>query len=161
MSARRGELSKGVLSGDARALNAYLGFLKAGSSEYPIEILKKAGVDMSTPRPIQDTMDLFSQLLDELEKLLKINGLQVTPMGRSPGFTCVVRNRGLKARSLRCSRRQRPPLFTETAAIIVRLRSGFVRRCGQEEGTRCSHKCPAISMNHGMRRPGPGTLLTE
>ncbi len=65
-------LSKGVLSGDARALNAYLGFLKAGSSDYPIEVLKKAGVDMSTPRPIQDTMDLFSQLLDELEKLLKL-----------------------------------------------------------------------------------------
>jgi oligoendopeptidase F len=66
-------LSKGVLSGDARALNAYLGFLKAGSSDYPIEVLKKAGVDMSTPRPIQDTMDLFSQLLDELEKLLKLD----------------------------------------------------------------------------------------
>jgi oligoendopeptidase F len=66
-------LSKGVLSGDARALNAYLGFMKAGSSDYPIEVLKKAGVDMSTPRPIQDTMDLFSQLLDELEKLLKLN----------------------------------------------------------------------------------------
>ena len=65
-------LSKGVLSGDPHALSAYLGFLKAGSSEYPIEILKKAGVDMSTPKPIQDTMDLFSQLLDELEKLLKV-----------------------------------------------------------------------------------------
>jgi len=72
VAARRGALSKGVLSGDARALNAYLGFLKAGSSDYPIEVLKKAGVDMSTPRPIQDTMDLFSQLLDELEKLLKL-----------------------------------------------------------------------------------------
>ena len=65
-------LSKGVLSGDPRALNAYLGFLKAGSSGYPIETLKKAGVDMGTPKPIQDTMDLFSQLLDELETLLKV-----------------------------------------------------------------------------------------
>jgi oligoendopeptidase F len=65
-------LSKGVLSGDPRALGACLGFLKAGSSDYPIEILRKAGVDMSTPRPIQDAMDLFSQLLDELEKLLKL-----------------------------------------------------------------------------------------
>jgi oligoendopeptidase F len=73
VAAGRGVLSKGVLSSDARALNAYLGFLKAGSSEYPIEVLKKAGVDMSTPRPIQDTMDLFSQLLDELEKLLKLS----------------------------------------------------------------------------------------
>ena len=53
-------------------LKAYLGFLKAGSSDYPIEILKRAGVDMSSPKPIQDTMDLFGQLLDELEKLLKL-----------------------------------------------------------------------------------------
>lgn len=65
-------LAKGVLSGDAKKLNAYLGFLKAGSSNYPIEILKEAGVDMSSPKPIQDTMDLFGQLLDELEKLLKL-----------------------------------------------------------------------------------------
>jgi len=66
-------LSKGVLSGDPHALSAYIGFLKAGSSDYPIGILKQAGVDMSTPKPIQDTMDLFSQLLDELEKLLKLH----------------------------------------------------------------------------------------
>ncbi len=65
-------LAKGVLSGDAARLEAYLGFLKSGSSDYPIEILKKAGVDMSTPKPIQDTMDLFGTLLDELESLLKL-----------------------------------------------------------------------------------------
>jgi oligoendopeptidase F len=65
-------LSKGVLGGDTKALKAYIGFLKAGSSDYPLETLRKAGVDMSTPRPIQDTMDLFSQLLGELEKLLKL-----------------------------------------------------------------------------------------
>ncbi len=65
-------LARGVLSGDAARLKAYLGFLKAGSSDYPIEILKRAGVDMSSPKPIQDTMDLFAQLVDELEKLLKL-----------------------------------------------------------------------------------------
>ncbi len=65
-------LAKGVLGGDPAKLKAYLGFLKAGSSDYPIEILKKAGVDMSTPKPIQDTMDLFGSLLDELESLLKL-----------------------------------------------------------------------------------------
>jgi oligoendopeptidase F len=65
-------LAKGVLGGDAGKLNAFLSFLKAGSSDYPIEILKKAGVDMSSPKPIQDTMDLFGQLVDELEKLLKL-----------------------------------------------------------------------------------------
>ena len=66
-------LARGVLSGDTARLQAYLGFLKAGSSDYPIEILKKAGVDMSSPQPIQDTMDLFAQLVGELEKLLKLN----------------------------------------------------------------------------------------
>lgn len=40
--------------------------------DYPITILRKAGVDMTTPKPIQDTMDLFGQMLDELERLLKI-----------------------------------------------------------------------------------------
>jgi oligoendopeptidase F len=64
-------LARGVLSGDPKKIDAYLGFLKAGSSDYPIEILKKAGVDMTSPKPIQDTMDLFGHLLDELEKLLK------------------------------------------------------------------------------------------
>jgi oligoendopeptidase F len=64
-------LAKGVLSGDEAKLRAYLDFLKAGGSAYPIDILKKAGVDMSSPKPIQDTMDLFGELLDELEELLK------------------------------------------------------------------------------------------
>ena len=65
-------LAKGIMSGNAKDLSAYLGFLKAGSSDYPIEILKKAGIDMSSPKPIQETMDLFGQLLDELESLLKL-----------------------------------------------------------------------------------------
>ncbi len=63
-------LAKGVLTGNPQKLAAYMGFLKAGSSDYPISILQKAGVDMSSPKPVQDTMDLFGQLLDELEKLL-------------------------------------------------------------------------------------------
>ncbi len=65
-------LARGVLDVNGTKLNAYLEFLKAGSSDYPIEILKRAGVDMSSPKPIQDTMDLFGQLLDELERLLKL-----------------------------------------------------------------------------------------
>jgi oligoendopeptidase F len=64
-------LTKGILGGDANRLNSYVGFLKAGGSDYPIDILKRAGVDMSTPQPIQDTMDLFGELLGQLEKLLK------------------------------------------------------------------------------------------
>lgn len=64
-------LARRVLSGDPAKLEAYLGFLKAGSSGYPIEIIRKAGVDMSTPAPIHATMELFGELLDEIEVLLK------------------------------------------------------------------------------------------
>lgn len=45
-------------------------FLKAGGSDTPIEILKQAGVDMSTPEPVEITLAKFNQLLDELEALL-------------------------------------------------------------------------------------------
>ena len=45
-------------------------FLKAGNSMYAIDMLKVAGVDMTTPKPIEDAMALFDQLLTELEKLL-------------------------------------------------------------------------------------------
>jgi oligoendopeptidase F len=65
-------LARGVLGNDPQKTAAYLSFLKAGSSDDPIEILKKAGVDMSSPKPIQDTMELFGQLLDELERLLAV-----------------------------------------------------------------------------------------
>ena len=63
-------LARRVLSDEPNALHDYLGFLKAGSSKYPIETLKQAGVDMSTPKPIVATMELFNELLDELETLL-------------------------------------------------------------------------------------------
>ncbi len=49
------------------AVDDYLGFLKAGSSDYPIEILKRAGVDMTTPRPILDTIQVFASLVDRME----------------------------------------------------------------------------------------------
>ncbi len=63
-------LAKRVLSGDPEKITAYRDFLKAGSSAYPIEILQAAGVDMNTPEPIQATMELFGELLAELEGLL-------------------------------------------------------------------------------------------
>ncbi len=44
-------------------------FLAAGSSRYPLDVLKLARVDMTTPRPIEDTMELFSQLLKKFEAL--------------------------------------------------------------------------------------------
>ena len=50
--------------------DAYLNFLKSGGSDYSINILKKAGVDMSTPAPIKDALSAFSNLITHLEKLL-------------------------------------------------------------------------------------------
>ena len=63
-------LSQKVLSGDVQAVDAYLGFLKAGGSKFPLETLKTAGVDMTTPAPIESTLRLFERRLGELEELL-------------------------------------------------------------------------------------------
>lgn len=63
-------LSQKILADGKAALAEYLGFLKAGSSKYPIEILKDAGVDMTGPGPITATVRLFDTLLDELESLI-------------------------------------------------------------------------------------------
>ncbi|WP_066504848.1 oligoendopeptidase F [Abyssisolibacter fermentans] len=51
-------------------LERYIGFLKSGSSDYPINVLKKAGVDMTTPDPVNNALKLFGELVDEMEKLI-------------------------------------------------------------------------------------------
>jgi oligoendopeptidase F len=53
------------------AVEAYLTFLKGGSHKYPLELLKDAGVDMTTPAYIEDAMKNFKELLDQTEELLK------------------------------------------------------------------------------------------
>ena len=63
-------LAAGVLAGDEAALARYLEFLSAGGSEYPIELLKKAGVDMTTAEPFELTMQRMNLVMDEMEKLL-------------------------------------------------------------------------------------------
>jgi len=62
--------NKRLQTGNPRALEAYLGFLKAGSSEYSIDILKKAGVDMSTSTPVNEALKVFESLVEELDKLV-------------------------------------------------------------------------------------------
>ena len=52
------------------AINKYLNFLKAGNSDYAINVLKNAGVDMNQPEPINRTISKMNELLDQLEKLL-------------------------------------------------------------------------------------------
>ena len=63
-------LSKGILTEGDPAVERYIGFLKAGSSDYPIEVLKKAGVDMTSKKPIEDALKVFEEKLTELEQLL-------------------------------------------------------------------------------------------
>jgi oligoendopeptidase F len=63
-------LSERVLAKEPGAVERYLGFLKSGGSKFPLETLKEAGVDMSTPAPIQSTLRLFERRLNELEELL-------------------------------------------------------------------------------------------
>jgi oligoendopeptidase F len=63
-------LSTEILKGNKDALDKYLGFLKTGSSDYPIDVLKKAGVDMTSSEPIDKTIQLFNNLVNQFEKLL-------------------------------------------------------------------------------------------
>jgi oligoendopeptidase F len=64
-------LSKMVIDGEEGAYDKYMAFLGSGSSDYPIELLKKAGVDMSTPEPIANTLDLFGEIVSQMEELVE------------------------------------------------------------------------------------------
>ncbi|MFD1852115.1 oligoendopeptidase F [Oceanobacillus bengalensis] len=63
-------LANQILTEGESATKRYLDFLKAGSSDYPIEVLKKAGVDMTSKEPILAALDVFEEKLNEMEKLL-------------------------------------------------------------------------------------------
>lgn len=63
-------LSRRVLEGGRRELDDYHGFLKAGCSQFPLEILRAAGVDMETPAPIEKALDHFEHLVKELDALI-------------------------------------------------------------------------------------------
>ncbi len=63
-------LSEKVLAGDAAATKRYLAFLSAGGSKYPIDLLKDAGVDMTTDEPLNLTVAKMNRVMDEMEKLL-------------------------------------------------------------------------------------------
>ena len=63
-------LSEKVLAGDPAATKRYLAFLSAGGSKYPIELLKDAGVDMTTDEPLTLTLQKMNRVMDEMEKIL-------------------------------------------------------------------------------------------
>jgi oligoendopeptidase F len=63
-------LSKQILEEGQPAVERYIDFLKSGSSDYPIEVLKKAGVDMTSSKPIEEALKVFEEKLNEMEALL-------------------------------------------------------------------------------------------
>lgn len=68
-------LGEKVLNREPGAVEDYLAFLSAGSSDYPINLLKKAGVDMTTREPFTKAMDAMDRVMDEIEEILKRKGM--------------------------------------------------------------------------------------
>jgi oligoendopeptidase F len=68
-------LSAKVLAGDQAATAKYLTFLSSGGSKYPIDLLKDAGVDMTTDEPLNLTVRKMNQVMDEMEQILTKKGL--------------------------------------------------------------------------------------
>ena len=63
-------LSGRILRREPGAVDDYLGFLKSGGSMYPLEVLKKAGVDLTTPKPVEETFAVMESYIDRLEELV-------------------------------------------------------------------------------------------
>ena len=59
-----------ILKGGPKERDAYLGALKAGGSDYPVDVLERAGVDMTTPAPFRAMLAKFERTLDDMEKLI-------------------------------------------------------------------------------------------
>ena len=64
-------LSRRIQKEGEAAVKDYIRFLSGGSSNYPIELLKMAGVDMNTKEPVNQALSLFAELLDQMEELMK------------------------------------------------------------------------------------------
>jgi oligoendopeptidase F len=63
-------LAQAVLEGKSGAVDRYLTFLRSGSSDYPLNLLKAAGVDLTTAEPIDRAFDVMAGLIDRLERLV-------------------------------------------------------------------------------------------
>ena len=64
-------LSQRILKEGAPAVRDYIGFLSGGCSRDPISLLRSAGVDMTSTKPVTDALKLFGELIDEMEELMK------------------------------------------------------------------------------------------
>ena len=60
-----------ILRGEPNAVENYLGFLKSGGSDYSLNVLKKAGADLTTPETVEETFAVMEDYIDRMEKLLK------------------------------------------------------------------------------------------
>ena len=63
-------LSQRILNGAPNAVQDYLGFLRAGSSKYPLDALRDAGVDMTQPEPVEAAFQVLTSYIDQLEALV-------------------------------------------------------------------------------------------
>jgi oligoendopeptidase F len=63
-------LSQRVTEGGESELKDYMSFLSGGCSKYPLDLLRDAGVDMESPEPVDTALRRFSELVDELDRLL-------------------------------------------------------------------------------------------
>ena len=63
-------LAERVLAGGQQELEDYLSFLKGGCSKWPLDLLKDAGVDMTSPAPVETALAHFERLVSELDELL-------------------------------------------------------------------------------------------
>jgi oligoendopeptidase F len=67
-------LAEKVKTGDPGATRRYLTFLSAGGSKYPVDLLRDAGVDMTTDEPLELTVQVMNRVMDEMDALLAKRG---------------------------------------------------------------------------------------
>lgn len=67
-------LAHGVLEGGSEAAERYIQFLSAGGSRYPLDVLRMAGVDMTSPEPVERTFGILSDMVDRLGELVRNTG---------------------------------------------------------------------------------------
>jgi len=65
-------LSENILKGNSDAVSKYIEFLSSGGSDYPIDLLKKAGVDVTSPEPVKNALKIFGGLVDSMEQSLSL-----------------------------------------------------------------------------------------
>ena len=64
-------LAENILAGKPGAVEKYHGFLRAGGSQFPLDVLKNAGVDLTTPEPVEKTFGVLAEYVERLEQLTK------------------------------------------------------------------------------------------